>query len=74
MGILARLKSIYVEVPVRDQAVWHKRLRAPLLARDTRGRLMIFGDGGQIWRRRRAGKWEYQQDPETLDDVEARSW
>ncbi|WP_246723324.1 hypothetical protein [Rhizobium etli] len=29
---------------------------------------------GQIWRRLHLGEWEYKQDPETLDDHEARQY
>jgi hypothetical protein len=29
---------------------------------------------GQIWRRFHLGEWEYKQDPETLDDYEARQF
>ena len=31
---------------------------------------------GQLWRRRRHqdGRWEYKQDPETMEEWEARQW
>ncbi|MDV4181173.1 hypothetical protein ACCT14_30310 [Rhizobium brockwellii] len=54
-----------------DVTVWHKH--NPLLP-------VRLSDGanlnpsGQIWRRFHQGEWEYKQDPETLDEYEARQF
>lgn len=66
MRFLALLKSVYVETPVADEIIWHKRLRAPWFARTIDGK--IVAGPGQIWRRKRNGEWEYQQDDETFED------
>ncbi|MBY5456551.1 hypothetical protein U8P73_00810 [Rhizobium beringeri] len=54
-----------------DVTVWHKHnpiLPVPL----TDG--ANLNPSGQIWRRLHLGEWEYKQDPETLDDYEARQF
>ncbi|EJC82019.1 hypothetical protein Rleg4DRAFT_3721 [Rhizobium leguminosarum bv. trifolii WSM2297] len=54
-----------------DVTVWHKH--NPLLpVRLTDG--APLDPSGQIWRRFHLGEWEYKQDPETLDDYEARQF
>ncbi|ACI57360.1 hypothetical protein GGI64_005911 [Rhizobium leguminosarum] len=56
---------------VIDVTVWHKH--NPLLpVRLTDG--ANLNPSGQIWRRFHLGEWEYKQDPETLDDYEARQF
>jgi len=52
-------------------SVWHKH--NPILpVRLTDG--ANLNPSGQIWRRFHLGEWEYKQDPETLDDYEARQF
>ncbi|WHO73410.1 hypothetical protein [Rhizobium sp. BT03] len=54
-----------------DVTVWHKH--NPLLP----VRLIdgaSLNPSGQIWRRFHLGAWEYKQDPETLEDYEARQF
>lgn len=54
-----------------DITVWHKH--NPILpVRLTDG--TNLNPSGQIWRRFHLGEWEYKQDPETLDDYEARQF
>lgn len=72
MNLFAFIKSLYVDEPVADETVWHKRLSAPWFATTINGELVDCAR--TIWRRQVNGKWEYQQDPETLDEVEARIW
>ena len=71
MSFFAILKSVYIEEPVADETVWHKRLNAPWFVRTIDGRF-IWEDEGQIWRRKRNGKWEYQRDPETKEEYDGR--
>lgn len=72
MGFISLLKSVYIEAPVVDETVWHKRLRAPLFARTIGGGRI--GAYGQIWRRKHCGIWEYRQDNETTEDYDDRVW
>jgi hypothetical protein len=55
-----------------DKTIWHK-CRNPFIPRRT-----VDGSwtswSGQAWRRWVNGKWEYQQDEETQDDLDARVW
>ena len=54
-----------------DVTVWHKY--NPILpVRLTDG--SSLNPSGQIWRRFHMGEWEYKQDPETLEDYEARQY
>ncbi|AHG47616.1 hypothetical protein RLEG12_32055 [Rhizobium leguminosarum bv. trifolii CB782] len=54
-----------------DVTVWHKH-NSFLPVRLTDGARL--NPSGQIWRRFHLGEWEYKQDPETLDDYEARQF
>jgi len=66
---------------VPDPNVWH---RVPLLfhlwlplaywlpVRTLDGD--VADGSGKLWRRRRAGRWEYQQDAETADEFAERNW
>lgn len=52
--------------------LWHKcHLFWPRRAID--GKWIVPGHG-QMWRRKRAGRWEYQQDEETLEAFVDRQW
>jgi len=50
----------------QDETLWHKCGRFPP-RKTIDGRWSLLP--GQIWRRKRDGKWEYQQDPETDDEI-----
>ena len=67
MNFWTLIKSVYIEAPVVDETLWHKRLSAPLFAK-----IEGANPSGQIWRRKRNGKWEYQQEPETDEEYYAR--
>jgi hypothetical protein len=66
MNFFALIKSCYVEEPVADETLWHK-CDTPAYPVDlvTGG----FSWRGQLWRRKVNGKWEYQQDAPTPEDV-----
>ncbi|EJT03220.1 hypothetical protein [Rhizobium sp. CCGE 510] len=68
---LAFLGLFGARAAAMDVTVWHKH--NPLLpVRLTDGAKL--NPSGQIWRRFHFGEWEYKQDPETLDDYEARQF
>jgi exopolysaccharide production protein ExoZ len=57
--------------PVADETLWHQTRGAPPPFARTISGSPISGLG-RIWRRKRNGKWEYQQDPETAEEFEDR--
>lgn len=57
--------------PVADTSVWHK-WATTLPVRLTNGRLS--SPVGQLWRRKTAAGWEYQQDAETEDEWYGNRW
>lgn len=63
------LKSFLFEQASEDETIWHKRLRAPFFALTIEGKPILRG---QVWRRKRNGQWEYQQDRETDDEYQSR--
>jgi hypothetical protein len=67
MSLTAFIKSLYVEQPVADETLWHKRLSAPWFATTIDGEL-ISGTS-QIWRRKHNGQWQYKQDLPTPEEV-----
>ena len=71
MNFWTLLKSVYIEAPVVDETIWHKRLRAPWFVKTIDDKWI---SAGQIWRRKRNGKWEYQLDPETDEQYAIRQW
>jgi hypothetical protein len=55
-----------------DEMIWHK-CRNPFLPRRTIDGGWTLG-AGQVWKRKVNGKWEYQQDEETMDEFLDRQW
>lgn len=55
-----------------DETLWHKCFAWWPIRHGEDGRLFILHQG-QVWRRRIDGRWQYKQDPETLEDWEDRS-
>lgn len=68
LGRLAKMES----EAEANLEVWHK-CPSPILPRRTvdGGWTSFFG---QTWRRRVAGKWQYQQDPETEEEFWDQVW
>jgi hypothetical protein len=67
MSLTAFIKSLYVEQPVADETLWHKRLRAPWFAEAIDGELV--SGARQIWRRKVNGKCEYKQNPPDPEEI-----
>lgn len=68
--IAATLRRLYErEVPV-DDTVWHKwnTMGLPVLTIDR-----SFA-AGPVWRRKKHGRWQYQNRPDSDDEWEARQW
>ncbi|MGO6730378.1 hypothetical protein ELI54_30930 (plasmid) [Rhizobium ruizarguesonis] len=59
------------QAKVADVTLWHKYetlLPVPLVDDAARN------PSGQIWRRLNGVQWEYQQDPETIEEFDARQY
>ncbi|MGO8146237.1 hypothetical protein AB9F42_25650 [Rhizobium leguminosarum] len=59
------------QASVTDVTLWHKHetlLPVPLVDAAARN------PSGQIWRRLNGVQWEYKQDPETIEDFDARQY
>jgi hypothetical protein len=54
-----------------DVRLWHKWV-APFPVRLVDG--SRAASAGQLWRRKRLGRWEYRQDPETMEEWGASQW
>ena len=74
MLTLARLRDavagFYDRLPPTDPFSWHRWnvLLRPVTSID--GTLLI----GRVWRRRRDDAWEYQENPETLNEFSERQY
>lgn len=55
-----------------DETLWHRCIPWWPILRGPDGRFFFRGEG-QVWRRRVNGRWQYQQAPETEEELWERN-